>query len=80
MGRNGVDLLASWDNPSTEESGWGCGGGRAALLPPPIQSRGLGNHGAASTGLRGLTWGLGLEVMAGAKEKWGPRTGSPTAS
>lgn len=34
MGRNGVALLGSWDNPSTQEGGWGCGGRGAAFLPP----------------------------------------------
>lgn len=79
MGRNGVALLASWDNPSVEEGGWGCRGGGAALLPSPILSGSPRNLGAASAGLGDLTRAPGLGAMAKVEKRWAPRTGSPTA-
>lgn len=74
MGRNGVALLASWDNPSPEKGGWGFRGRGDALLPPLILSRGQ------QSSIHLFRWsdmGFGLGVMARAEERWGPRTGSP---
>lgn len=70
MGRNGVALLASWDNPSAEKGGWGFGGRGAALPPPLILSRGQ------RSSIRLSRWsdlGLGLGVMARAEERWGAK-------
>lgn len=79
MGRNGVALLASWDNTSKEKAGWGCRGGETALLPPHTSSicpRKLSRVHR----LGGLTCGLGLGVLTKAEARWKLQTSSPTLS
>ena len=71
MGRNGVSLLASRDNPSVEEGGWGCGGQRGCPCPSPSCPGARGTSGHLP-----LRWpDLGPRAL-GAEEKWGLRTDS----